>query len=137
MCSKSPRLRTHFIWESVCKTSMFCTVVAGLTKQKLKRLLGVNGCVIKWLCDNGYLPLRKSRSPTSRKSRSVVKQEDLDSFNLCYVTLRNLAQQSKFNPQRLKSILQQALVESLDWSNKNGRNIYHRRDVEYILSRAP
>lgn len=112
-------------------------IVEGLTKQELKSLLGVNDCVIKWLCDSGYLPLRKSRSPTSRKPQSVVRQEDLDSFNMHYVTLRNLARQSKFNSQRLKSVLNQALVEPLDRSNENGRNIYRRRDAEFTLSKIP
>lgn len=109
------------------------TVVEGLTKKELKSLLGVNDCVIKWLCDEGYLPLRKSRSPTSRKSRSVVRQGDLDSFNRQYMTLRNLARQTRFNSYRLKSMLKQASVEPLDSSNKNARNIYRSGDVESAL----
>ena len=104
-----------------------------LTKKELKSLLGVNDCVIKWLCDEGYLPLRKSRSPTSRKSRSVVRQADLDSFNRQYITLRNLARQSRFNSYRLKSMLKQASVAPLDGTNQHGRNIYAIRDVGHIL----
>ncbi|MEP5196301.1 MAG: TniQ family protein [Roseobacter sp.] len=109
------------------------TVVEGLTKKELKSLLGVNDCVIKWLCDEGYLPLRKSRSPTSRKSRSVVRQADLDSFNRQYITLRNLARQTRFNSYRLKSMLKQASVAPLDGTKQHGRNIYAIRDVGHIL----
>ncbi len=116
-------------------SKLHTTVVAGHTKKEMKSLLGVNDCVIKWLCDSGYLPLRKSRSPTSRKSQSVARQEDLDSFNLRYVTLRNLARQSKFNSQRLKPMLKQASVEPLDRSNENGRNIYRREIVEQFLNK--
>lgn len=118
-------------------SKLHTTVVDGLTKKELKGLLGVNDCVIKWLCDSGYLPLRKSRSPISRKSQSVVRQEDLDNFNRRYVTLRNLARQSKFNSQRLKSMLKKASVEPLDRSNENGRNIYRRRDIEHVLNMVP
>lgn len=110
------------------------TIVEGLTKKELKSLFGVNDCVIKWLCDEGYLPLRKSRSPTSRKSRSVVRQANLDSFNRQYITLRNLARQTTFNSYRLKSMLKQASVAPLDSTKQHGRNIYAIRDVGHILS---
>jgi len=110
------------------------TVVEGLTKKELKSLLGVNDCVIKWLCDEGYLPLRKSRSPTSRKTRSVVRQADLDSFSRQYITLRNLAQQTGINSHRLKSMLKQASVAPLDNYNQNGRKIYLIRDVRNFLT---
>ena len=81
----------------------------------------------------------KTRIGPSGADKSAVASDptDLEKYlvsNRQYITLRNLARQTRFNSYRLKSMLKQASVEPLDSSNRNGRNIYHCRDVETILT---
>lgn len=104
-------------------------VVEGIPKSELKKLLGVNDSVVKWLIDEGYLPIRKSRSQTSRKTMSIVRQEDFDRFNHEYVTLRNLAKEYDLSSKLVGSKLKSADVEPIDQSGGHGRNIYVRREI--------
>jgi len=114
-------------------TKLETTTVEGLSKQEMKGRLGVNDSVLKWLCDNGYLPLRKSRSPISRKSQSVVRQVDFNRFNEQFVTLRNFAREAGLSSHRAKSVLKQASIHPVDRSRGHGRNIYSYQDVKALL----
>jgi len=109
----------------------------GLTKPELQKRLHASYAMVKWLCDEGYLSLERSRSSVSRKSQMIARRECVEAFCKSYTTLGFLMHETGRAATAIRTQLERRGVFPVLPDHPLGRRLYRQSDLRGCSSFAP
>jgi hypothetical protein len=108
----------------------------GHSLRDVMRILRTTTRVVRALIDHGHLPSRIVPNPVTRCRQEIVLKDELETFQLRYVSLHIAAKEKRVQLQRLRATLASASIMPAFDPKQVHATFYERHHVQAVVGQG-